>query len=130
MLARLGGLWRRNKRTKQARQKRQQWHAELAPTLQVRLLEERRVFHAAALAAPAVSTTATQSPPPPPTTTITLDSAKNLLVQDASTTGQSDQLTVRLDATHGRYEIYDPTHALKTDIAGATGSGTDRKSVV
>ncbi|HZN32949.1 MAG TPA: hypothetical protein VFB80_03990, partial [Pirellulaceae bacterium] len=96
---------------------------DLYPTLQVRMLEERRVFHAGAIVAP----TETATPePPPPTTTVTLDAGQNLLVQDSSADGQNDQLSVRLDAANGRYEIYDPGQLLQTDIAGAEGNGTNR----
>jgi len=128
MLAQLGGLLGGSQRLKRKRrEQRKRAASELFPTLLVRQLEERRVFHAGAIAAPTAGATVSQPPPaPPPTTTVTLDSSHNLLVQDGSATGQNDQLTIRLNATQGRYEIYDPAHRLATDIAGATGNGTNR----
>ena len=112
MLVRLGGLLKGSRRLKRKRrEQRLRTASELFPTLQVRQLEERRVFHAGAIAAPIAGATASQPPPPPaPTTTVTLDSGHNLLVQDGSATGQNDQLTIRLNATQGRYEVYDPAH--------------------
>src|SRR5262245_53711811 len=85
-LSRLSSVLRPGRRRK-PRAERREASPELYPTLQVRLLEERRVFHAGALAAP--TEPATQPPPPPPTTIVTLD-AGNLLVQDTAAGGQND----------------------------------------
>ncbi|MDX1947209.1 MAG: hypothetical protein SFU86_17545 [Pirellulaceae bacterium] len=115
----LGGRSRNKSRRTRASQR--------GETLEVRLLEERRVFHAGAVSPMpgGPGTTTPQPPPPPPTVTIAIDSQQNLVVQDTSGTGQNDQLTLRFDAEHQRYEISDPNQRLQTSIAGATGSGTN-----
>src|SRR5215211_6980716 len=100
---------RRKPRAKASRREQSQ---DLYPTLQVRLLEERRVFHSGAIVAP-TDGAATEPPPPPPTTTVTLDAEQNLLVQDTSAGGQNDQLSIRLNAEQGCYEIYDPSQLLQ-----------------
>src|SRR6188474_2605592 len=65
---------------------------ELFPALHVRTLEERRAFHADAIAPPIAGAT-TQPPPPPPqpTTTVSIDANQNLLIQDANPAGQNNQ---------------------------------------
>jgi hypothetical protein len=94
------------------------------------MLEERRVFHAGAMVAGPVAGSSAPAPlPPPPTTTVTLDASQNLVVKDTSSTGQNDQLSVRLDAAHGRFVISDAKNLLQTDIAGATGNGTHQIAV-
>ena len=110
------------RRKSSAKGQRRDQSPELYPTLQVRMLEERRVFHGEAIVAPVES--APPPPPPAPTTTVTLDAGQNLLVQDSSATGTNNQFAVRLDAANARYEISDPTQALYSNIAGAEGSGT------
>ncbi len=112
-------------RRRKARPRRREQSPDLYPTLRVRMLEERRVFHADAIVAPAEA----PPPPPPPTTTVTLDAEQNLLVQDVSAGGQNDQLRVRFDAEGGFYEITDATQLLHTDIEGASGSGTHQLSI-
>jgi hypothetical protein len=101
---------------------------QFAPHFYVRALEERRVLNAAPIAPPATPTPAPTTAPtiaPPPTATlVTLDSSQNLLIQDVSAGGQSDSLTIKADAAHGRYEIHDSANTLVTDIAGASGSGS------
>src|SRR5262245_3871210 len=89
------------KRRKEAKASRREQSTELYPTLQVRMLEERRVFHGEAVTGPVEN--APPPPPPPPTTTVTLDAGQNLLVQDSSSGGQNDQLSIRLDAANGRF---------------------------
>lgn len=122
LLTRLRGFFGRSRLKHGRRYAQRERSRGLFPALEVRMLEERRVFHAGAVAAPAAEVT--QPPPPPPTTIVTLDASQNLMVQDASGVGQNDQLTLRLDAANGRFEISDPNHFLQTDIAGATGNGT------
>ncbi|MCC6494359.1 MAG: hypothetical protein IT424_15210, partial [Pirellulales bacterium] len=106
-----------------------------APALRVRVLEERRVFHAGAMAAPAAagatasappaaSTTAASAPAPPAPTLVTLDANHNLVIHDASAAGQRDNLTIRFDAARGGFQISDPECPLATDIAGASKSGS------
>src|SRR5262245_35403384 len=109
-LSRWGLVLRPGRRRKPAREQSQ----DLYPTLTVRMLEERRVFHAGPVAAPTDAVTQ-PAPPPPPTTTVTLDAGHNLLVQDSSVGGQNDRLSVRLNAEQGRYEITDTTQLLTTD---------------
>src|SRR5436189_6171848 len=116
-LSRLGRALRPGRRRKP-----REASPDLYPTLQVRMLEERRVFHAGAIVAPTDAANQPAPPPPPPTTTVTLDAGHNLLVQDGS--GQNDHLSVKLDVEHGRYEITDTSQLLATDIDGASGSGT------
>src|SRR5262245_38233409 len=124
MLARLSGMLSPGRRGSKRRASGRRRTQELFPTLQVRVLEERRVFHAGAIAAPVAGTTPQQPPPPPPTTVVSLDAAQNLLVQDASGSGQDDQLTIRFDAAAGHYEISDASSVLSSDISGSTGSGS------
>src|SRR5262245_53775751 len=102
-LARLSGLLSSGRRKSRQRAAERRRRADLYPTLEVRVLEERRVFHAGALVAPVGGTT--QQPPPPPPPSVTLDASQNLLVQDASAGGQNDQLSIRFDAAAGVYEI-------------------------
>ena len=98
------------------------------PHLSVRPLEERRVFHAG----PLVPGPESQSPEnrsefaPPPTTSVSLDGQQNLQIEQLRANSHSDQLTIRFDAHHQRYEIFDPTQLLTTEIEGAIGSGTHR----
>ncbi len=100
--------------------------AELFPALQVRSLEERRVFHAGAVAAPVAGVAAQQPPPPPPPTamTLSLNANQSLVVSAADGSNHSDALTIRFDQAANRFEISSDTGILQTDVAGITGSGT------
>ena len=44
--------------------------------------------------------------------------------RDSTIGGQSDQLSIHLDAAAGGYVISDPTRAIVSDIVGSTGSGS------
>jgi trimeric autotransporter adhesin len=98
----------------------------IEPALTVRTLEERRVFHAGPLVPGPESHTEPAPPPPPPTTTVSLDGQQNLLIEEFGAGSHSDQLTIRFDQASQRYEIFDPTQHLHTEIEGAAGSGTHR----
>jgi hypothetical protein len=99
--------------------------AELFPSLQVRSLEERRVFHAGAVAAPVAGTVAQQPPPPPPPAmTLSLDANQSLVIESAGGSTQSDALLIRFDQATNQFEISSGTGILQSDIAGVTGSGT------
>jgi hypothetical protein len=98
----------------------------IEPALSVRALEERRVFHAGPLVPGPESQSESTPPPAPPSTTVSLDGQQNLLIEEFGATAHSDQLTIRFDRTSQRYEIFDPTQHLHTEIEGATGSGTHR----
>jgi hypothetical protein len=98
----------------------------IEPALTVRTLEERRVFHAGPLVPGPESHTEPAPAPPPPTTTVSLDGQQNLLIEELGASGHSDQLTIRFDQASQRYEIFDPTQHLHTEIEGAVGSGTHR----
>ena len=113
-LSQLFGASRGRKRAEQRRRER-------TPQLAVRQLEERRVFHAAAIAAPVAGQT-TPVPSPPPATVVTLDASHNLLVTQGSSAGQGACLRIRFDAAHSGFEITDAANVLQSPIVGATGN--------
>src|SRR6478736_1040671 len=126
LVQQLGWLRKSKRAAKSASRDAARRRSELFPALQVRTLEERRVFHAGAVAAPVAGGMNQQPPPPPtPTTTVALDSAHNLVVQDASGAGNNDQLKIRFDQATNRFEISNANGILQSEIAGVEGNGTN-----
>lgn len=127
LVQQLGWLRKSKRAAKSANGDAKRRRSDLFPALQVRTLEERRVFHAGAVAAPVAGGLSSQpppTPPPPPTTIVAFDSAHNLVIQDASGAGTNDQLKIRFDQATNRFEISNANGILQSEIEGTNGNGT------
>ena len=60
-----------------------------------------------------------------PATMVSLDGGGNLTIEDIIGGNTNDNITIQSDTTNSRFVISDPANTIETNIAGATGSGTN-----